>query len=279
MELVPGLTWHRVAAVGVIICAAIVGFFCAVTGPFGRPGTDSQNLIDGAPLPTEDLPSRMASTSTPPARSAGTAAGTPSEPASSGSRRSGATPASATGNLVRNGDAEVGTCSGGGTGTVAIPDWTVLVGSPQLVCYGADGFPQPSEGPLAPETPGNAFFVGGKSPTTVLQQTMVVTFAAAAIDAHASTYAMSTWLGGKDGEGDAAGLVATFVGGSGQVLDSAILGPVTAAQRGGVTVLFKESTTGSVPTGTRTIILTLTFVGFNGDHNDGYADDLVFRLT
>ncbi len=274
MELVGGRTWPR-AARYVIACAAVVGFSCAIAGPFGQPATDYQSFVDGAPLPGDE-PSETASTP-----SAGTASpdGTPSASAPSGSPQSPASLASMTGNLIRNGDAEVGTCSGGATGTVTIPEWSTLVGNPQVVCYGTSGFPQQSEGPFAPETPGIAFFMGGQNSTAVLQQTIAVTFAATAIDAHASTYVLSGWLGGWEGQDDAAGLVATFIGGSGEVLDSANLAPVTAVQRGGITALLRESTTGRVPAGTRTIILTLTCTRAEGNANDGYADDLVFRLT
>jgi hypothetical protein len=186
------------------------------------------------------------------------------------------------GNPVRiplvNPDAETGAClTTTGTGHTP-PGWT-LTNSPEQICYGASGgFPTAAQGPSTPDTGGAAFFDGGQSASAAMAQTVDVSSSAAAIDAGTLPYLLSGWLGGFSNQNDRAGVVATFRSGSGTSLGTATLAPVTAAQRGNATKLLRETAAGTVPVGTRSILVTVTFTRASGTECDGYADDLAMTL-
>jgi hypothetical protein len=71
----------------------------------------------------------------------------------------------------------------------------------------------------------------------------------------------------------------SFRNASGTELIAATIGPVTSTDRGGVTGLLLRSTSGSLPVGARTAVVTLTLTRLEGTANDGYADDLSLVLT
>jgi hypothetical protein len=176
-------------------------------------------------------------------------------------------------NLV-NPDAETGTCSTTtGTGHTP-PSWT-LTNTPQQICYGASGgYPTQAQGPSTPDTPGNAFFDGGTTASAAMSQNVDVTSFASGIDAGNDPYTLSGWLGGFSNQNDQAGVTAVFKSSSGSTLGTATLAPVTAAQRGNNTELLRETASGVVPAGTRTITFTVNFTRSSGTEDDGYVDDL-----
>ncbi len=179
---------------------------------------------------------------------------------------------------LSNPDAETGTCSTTvGTGNTP-PGWT-LTNTPQQICYGAaGGYPTAAQGPSTPDTPGGAFFDGGQTASAAMSQTVDVTTSAGAIDAGTMPYRLSGWLGGFSSQNDRAGVVATFRSASGTALGTATLAPVTAAQRGNATELLRESAAGTVPSGTRSILFTVSFTRAAGTECDGYVDDMAMTL-
>ena len=72
--------------------------------------------------------------------------------------------------------------------------------------------------------------------------------------------------------------MATFLDASGASLGTAVLAPVTAAERGNQTELLKKSVAGIVPAGTTSITFVLTYSRSSGTFDDGYADDIAMTL-
>ena len=61
---------------------------------------------------------------------------------------------------------------------------------------------------------------------------------------------------------------------------SVTLGPVTEAQRGGVTELVKQSTSAAVPKGARSAYVQLIFDRISGTtYNDAFMDDIGLFLA
>ena len=61
-------------------------------------------------------------------------------------------------------------------------------------------------------------------------------------------------------------------------LGTATIGPVLAAERNSITSLLFKSKSGTVPAGTRSVLVTLAFVRSYGTNDDGCADSLSFVL-
>jgi hypothetical protein len=95
-----------------------------------------------------------------------------------------------------------------------------------------------------------------------------------AIDASHVTYLLSGWLGGWTSQDDNATLTVTFQNASGAALGTGSIGPVMAADRASATGLVQQSSSGAVPSGTRTVLVVLSMARTSGSANDGYADDL-----
>jgi hypothetical protein len=96
------------------------------------------------------------------------------------------------------------------------------------------------------------------------------------------------FFGGYRIQGDAASLTATFRNGSSTSLGNFTIGPVTPAERiaefGNITLnqatgLLSRTTSGAVPVGTRSILLTLGMLRAVVSYNDGYADNLSLVLN
>ncbi|NQU49084.1 MAG: hypothetical protein HQ519_10590 [Planctomycetes bacterium] len=56
------------------------------------------------------------------------------------------------------------------------------------------------------------------------------------------------------------------------------IGPVSSADRGGLTGLQQRSTTGVLPAGTRGVEVMLRFTRIEGSFNDGYADSIALLI-
>jgi len=179
------------------------------------------------------------------------------------------------GNLIVNGNAEQAAGSMDGT-PVATPGWT-STGEATAVEYGVAGYPDSTV--PGPSDRGMNLFIGGiDDAMSSLTQTADVSRYGSAIDGGKVTYTLSAWLGGYQDQDDSATLTITFQSSSGGALGTASLGPVLAADRADMTELLQKQTTGTVPSGTRSVLVVLSMVRTDGTNNDGYADDLSLVL-
>ena len=161
----------------------------------------------------------------------------------------GATPAkTVTPNLIRDPGAESATPNN--SNKVAVPGWVVGASSNfTAVSYAtSDGFPIPTS--PGPKRRGHNFFAGGPEGdvSTGSQVDSLAAEAALIRSGHASG-TLSGWLGGYSTQGDNASLGITWVTASGKPLGKATIGPVTEAQRKGVTGMLFRSETVAVPKG------------------------------
>jgi uncharacterized protein (TIGR03437 family) len=181
------------------------------------------------------------------------------------------------GNLIQNGDAESGPAIPGTGAAPSIPGWSTD-GNISVAAY------TDSSGDLTPTSPGpsnrgNNYFAGGpNNASSRMTQTVDLSSYAAAIDAGTQPYTLDGWLGGLSTQNDNTAVTVTFQNASGGSLGTATIGPVSAADRGGVSELVERSTSGNVPTGTRKMLVTVTFTRTDGMYNDGMLDNLSFVL-
>lgn len=179
-------------------------------------------------------------------------------------------------NAIANGDAESGAGSSDGS-IVSVPGWT-SGGQFTAVQYGAGGgFPSTTD--PGPASRGSNFFAGGPSSSVSTGTQMLdVSNISSDIDSGLVNYVLSGYLGGFETQGDNATLTATFVGTSGDI-GSASIGPVTEADRNGLTGLLFRTTSGVIPAGTIDINFVLSLARTDGSYDDGYADNLSFVAT
>lgn len=183
-------------------------------------------------------------------------------------------------NLLVNGDAETGDATLTGYDSVTIPGW-VESGLPTVVAYGVKGFPS-KKSPGAGD--GNNFFTGGPFGSSTLTQGADVSSAAHAIDGGRVKCTLSGLLGGNGSSRDDAAVTATFLDIRGHVLGSAVIGPVTNAQRKNATSFVAQSKTAAVPAKTRHIRVSVRFTQYEKfsegkSLDNGYADDLSLTLS
>ncbi|UGY93582.1 phosphoesterase [Streptomyces gobiensis] len=179
-------------------------------------------------------------------------------------------------NLVVNGDAESGP---GGTAEPvnSVPGWSIEEGAPALIRYDlGGGYPTPSD--PGPPQRGSRFFGGGNSPRTALVQDIELP-GRRAVDAGKVRFTATGWLGGYAGQQDGARLSVEFRDGKGTPVALAVLGPVTAGERGNRTGFVKRTARAAVPPGARTARVLLVFTRTSGTSNDGYADGISLTLT
>ena len=100
-----------------------------------------------------------------------------------------------------------------------------------------------------------------------------------AVDAGKRKATLSGFLGGFASQDDSLTATATFLNAAGNPLGTLKIGPVSAAQRKGLTALIKKSATKPVPKGTRSIQARLSAARTSGSYNDGYADNLSLTLA
>jgi hypothetical protein len=198
-----------------------------------------------------------------------------SGPAAAGATQIGSSPCPACGhNLIANPGAEKGKGANSDT-KVKVPGWHQK-GSFTAVLYTW------SAGDLTPTSPGpkdrgkNYFYGGPDAAKSTGTQTVKV--AAAGIKSGKARYTLSGWLGGYDSQGDYAVLTVTFENAGGKALGTAKIGPVTEAQRKGVSELLSRTRSGAVPAGTRLVQVKLVMIREDGSDNDGLADDLSLKF-
>jgi Ca2+-binding RTX toxin-like protein len=181
------------------------------------------------------------------------------------------------GNLVQNpgADEAIGETDSNGA---AIPHWGTA-GRLSAVKYGAGaGFPTVMDGSSIGG--GANFFSGGINDTTsVGDQIIDIPGAASEIDAGRVSFTLSVHLGGRLTDGDNATVTAKFEDEHSDFNYGVVtIGPVTAADRGNQTILLPRSTTAEVPALTRRIRVEITATRTDGQHNNGYADNLSLTL-
>jgi hypothetical protein len=165
---------------------------------------------------------------------------------------------------------------------VPIPSWTSTPNLTEHVYVtSGSGFPPTtvSDGIGG----GGQFFAGGPQNTAndveTASQDVSIADAAAEVDMGAVSATLSAYLGGFAAQDDNAAVTATFLDGGGATLHVVTIGPVMAADRGGVTTLIARSTTVAVPTGARSVRVTIKMTKVSGAYNDGYADNVSLTLS
>ena len=194
-------------------------------------------------------------------------------------------------NLLVNPGAELGDPSLSGYSSVTVPGWTVT-GTPTVIEYGTPRrlpWPLGTPGPTLPAFlgfpsaicarvgSGEQFFGGGNVATSSLTQTVNLKDAALEIDTGTVPYTLSGALGGFVIDPSAASVSVDFLGADQSVLGTGRLTPVTVLDRWLQTVLLEREASGTIPTGTRSARVVVTFTDCNpfpGNYNNAYADDL-----
>ncbi|WP_445167531.1 alkaline phosphatase family protein [Mycolicibacterium sp. Dal123E01] len=203
-------------------------------------------------------------------------------------------------NLLMNPGAEIGDTAGLGNSTVSVPGWTAT-GTPTVVEYGelrnawptGLSFAWPNLPAIvsfpgtkaAPPNGGNQFFGGGDVASSSLSQTVDLSASSAQIDGGAVPFNLSGYLGGYLLDPSFASVKVTFLDDNQLYLGSSSIGPVTNLDRWGQTGFRQRVSTGTVPIGTRSAVVTLTMhdlnpvvIGFTARYNNAYADNLSFSI-
>ena len=203
-----------------------------------------------------------------------------------GSSASGRPSVIPSGNLLQNPGAEVGQGSNGSGGPLPIPNWTTQTISGDnpsidgftVVAYGSPQFPDRT---LAAKIAGGTnFFTGGNATgISSASQTVDVSGAATEIDAGRVNATLSADIGGFADQNDSGVVAATFSNSSGATISKTQVGPVTATDRNSVTTLLARTATVGVPTGTRSITVTMTATRQAGSWDDAYFDNIGLQLA
>lgn len=172
-------------------------------------------------------------------------------------------------NLIANPGAEAGVGADYDS-VVKVPDWKPT-GTFTAMQYAYGGGDLSATTPGPPKRGKNYFYGGPGGAVSTGTQTVGLPPGAVAAG---TTFVLAGWLGGYDGQGDYAQLSAEFETAAGIRLALVTVGPVTAAQRHGVTGLFYRGVGEKVPLGTRRIFIKLMMVRQAGSDNDGLADNL-----
>ncbi|HYA45905.1 MAG TPA: hypothetical protein VED59_09865, partial [Acidimicrobiales bacterium] len=129
-----------------------------------------------------------------------------------------------------------------------------------------------------PPNRGMNYFYGGPA-AAISTGTQVITVPTGGIATGRVGYVLSGWLGGYSDQGDDATLMASFEGPDGSVLTKAQIGPVTQAQRNGISEFLFRQSSGPVPAGTQKVSVELLMPRYNGSDNDGLADNLSLAFS
>lgn len=181
-------------------------------------------------------------------------------------------------NLIVNGDGEAAPGSSDGDTLVTVPGWTTLMGNFNAVQYDASGFPGAAD--PGPANRGANFLAGGPdTDESQASQEIDLSALATTVDAGSISYNLSGFLGGYSTQEDHASLTAYFQDGTGATTGTAVIGPVSQADRQGNTGLLSRTATGKLPVHTRKVHLVLDLVRTDGSYDDGYADNLSLVLS
>ena len=190
-----------------------------------------------------------------------------------------AAPASATlpaGNLVVNPGAEAAAGATDSSAQLPLPGWTVT-GFVTAVAYGTPAFPTTED---ATRLGGGAnFFAGGPDgDVSTASQLINVTEAEPEI-AKGVAGTLSALIGGFANQDDSATVSAQPLDAAGTpIAPPTVLGPVSSADREGVTDLLPRTAQVSIPLDTRLIAITVTTTRTAGQYDDGYVDNVSFSF-
>ncbi|MCC6876651.1 MAG: hypothetical protein IT378_20275 [Sandaracinaceae bacterium] len=177
--------------------------------------------------------------------------------------------------IVVNGDAEAAPGSLNGS-AVPTPGWTSS-GDATAVQYGIPNYPTATD--PGPSDRGANFLAGGRlNRSSSLAQDADVSAYAARIDAGLVGATLTGWLGGWLDQPDPVPVTASFLDGTGAALGTAVIGPITVADRGGLTGLVQRTASRAVPPGTRTVRILIEMERQSGQSADGYVDELELWL-
>jgi hypothetical protein len=178
-------------------------------------------------------------------------------------------------NLIVNPGAETGKGANGDV-KVPTPGWKQTRNFTETLYTWSSGDVGPTS--KGPKHRGKNYFYGGPDSARATG-TQVVKITAKGVGSGKVHYALSGWLGGFSSQGDNATLVVTFENSKGKAIGTARIGPVTAAQRKDVSELLLRSTSGVVPSATRSVQVQLIMKRTDGSDNDGLADNLSLVFT
>ena len=130
---------------------------------------------------------------------------------------------------------------------------------------------------------GSRDFYGGTNPSTVAINGVTTLgsqlISIGALSPAGQYFKLSGALGGYSSQGDYATVTATWEDIDGATLGSAVLGPVTAAQRNNTSELLARTWYGTVPVGTTRVLITIATTGVGSGANlDGQADNLSLTI-
>lgn len=181
-------------------------------------------------------------------------------------------------NVISNAGAESATAGTSTQLAADVPNWV------RTAHFSTDYY-EDSSGDLSgsnilPPRPGRNYFWGGNNNAlSSAYQDIDVSAAAGLIDSGSVSYALMAWLGGITTEGDNVVLRAEFKRWDGTSLSTAVLGPVSAADRNNLSGVLQRITNGRIPAGTRMVRVTMTMTRVVGGNNDGLADNLSLILS
>ncbi|PZP36818.1 MAG: hypothetical protein DI603_01165 [Roseateles depolymerans] len=165
-------------------------------------------------------------------------------------------------NLIVNGNAESGV-----TGWSGFDGYSLF----QAVDYGSNWVLPTQPGPV---DRGLKMFTGVGAQAAGFQ-----TIALGELAGQSLHYDLTGWLGGWQAQGDNALLYVSFLDASDNEIGHAAIGPVMPADRNNETGLFFQSASGELPTGTTSLMFSLSMERQGGGDNDGYADNLSFVVS
>jgi hypothetical protein len=177
-------------------------------------------------------------------------------------------------NLIVNGGAEMGNATLTGTAATSVPGWKTVGQLNEVQYDAAGGYPAFSSPGSADR--GQNFFAGGSGGGRTATQTIDVSKAEGQINQGKVTFNLGGWLGGTSSEADSATVTANFLAADGSSVGSAVLNPVTPAQRNNTTELLPENVAGTLPKQTKSVRIVLSV---NGSSGQGYADNLSFTTS
>ncbi|CAF1052228.1 unnamed protein product [Adineta ricciae] len=182
-------------------------------------------------------------------------------------------------NLIKNGDAETGSCTPF-TAQASPPLWFVN-GSLSQTFYNGTALNAFLKSSPTPSDYGNCYFGGYTSASTTMQQTGDVNdyINFGPINNRTVKFSFSAWLGGYINQDDNARISLTFSNATYAMVGSvSTLGPVLAADRKNVTTLLFRQVNGTVPARARYFTVLMTMVTTVGGYNSATADNICLIL-
>jgi uncharacterized protein (TIGR03437 family) len=171
-------------------------------------------------------------------------------------------------NLVVNSGAEMGPAVPLPAHALYVPGWSTATKAGSIAPYGGSGWVS-TTAPGPPDRGVNVFC--GWQDLSDLFQDIDVSAASSRIDSGQVTYVVSGWLGGPNGPVASASLIYLFYDWSGkQLAPTAQLAPGNFSGY----QLIEVAATGTLPSGTRRVRISLNF-----HSSDSLADDIAFALS